>query len=312
LVAGTHGDEAVGRELLLRLAYELATNYGRLSTAVGQQATTVLDAIDLYIVPSANPDGHQGHRRNNARNVDLNRDFPDQYIPAPARRLQPETLAIVGMSNNSSPFALCASLHGGALVANYPWDSTDDIRRNGRSGVYAAAPDDVVLRAIAQTYANSHRTMHDSKEFPGGITNGAHWYELHGGLQDWDYVHENCMSITLELSQTKWPSATALPSEWLQNREALYQLVQLPVSMGVAGVVRNAVTLRPIPRANIIVKQINKTTTADGRGCYVRMLVPGTYTITATAPNYAPRMFTKLVVTRGRRAVMDLFLHPMH
>lgn len=42
----------------------------------------------------------------------------------------------------------------GALVANYPWDGTDD-----RSTRYEACPDDAVFRHLATLYASTHKHM---------------------------------------------------------------------------------------------------------------------------------------------------------
>ena len=36
---------------------------------------------------------------------------------------------------------------------------------------------------LPSTYAHAHRKMHKSKAFPGGITNGAAWYPVWGGMQ---------------------------------------------------------------------------------------------------------------------------------
>jgi carboxypeptidase D len=66
----------------------------------------------------------------------------------------------------------------GALVANYPWDGTEDQRTH-----YNACPDDETYRYLAGVYAGFHRQMHLSREFPMGITNGAAWYPVWGGMQ---------------------------------------------------------------------------------------------------------------------------------
>lgn len=51
----------------------------------------------------------------------------------------------------------------------------------------APTPDDAMFRALAMVYSKNHpamRTGHNCDEvFPDGITNGAHWYELNGGIQ---------------------------------------------------------------------------------------------------------------------------------
>lgn len=66
--------------------------------------------------------------RNNAAGVDLNRDFPDRFESTMMRRIkssrkQPETMAVVQWIN-THPFVLSANLHGGAVVASYPFDNS--------------------------------------------------------------------------------------------------------------------------------------------------------------------------------------------
>ncbi|XP_062098712.1 carboxypeptidase SOL1-like isoform X2 [Humulus lupulus] len=76
-----------------------------------------------------NPDGYSLRQRGNANNVDLNRNFPDQFFSMneDASAREPETRAIMEWSSQIH-FTASASLHGGALVANYPWDGSQDKR----------------------------------------------------------------------------------------------------------------------------------------------------------------------------------------
>lgn len=97
--------------------------------------TSLLENVRLHILPSLNPDGFEkihedvdiaedclGHKgRNNGNNLDLNRNFPD-YFGKNNHPIQPETEAVIRWMDRI-PFILSAALHGGALVANYPFDT---------------------------------------------------------------------------------------------------------------------------------------------------------------------------------------------
>ncbi|KAB2031166.1 hypothetical protein ES319_D05G286600v1 [Gossypium barbadense] len=215
-IGNVHGDEPVGRELLLLLANWICDNYKR-----DPLVDLIVDKVHLHILPSMNPDGFSFRRRGNANNVDLNRDFPDQFFPwnnnEDAR--QPETKAIMSWLREMC-FTASASLHGGALVANYPWDASLDKRKN-----YYACPDDGTFRFLASIYSKSHYNMSLSKEFEGGITNGAAWYPVYGGMQDWNYIYGGCFELTLEISDNKWPNAKELPTIWEYNKMSMLNLV---------------------------------------------------------------------------------------
>eukprot|EP00002_Diphylleia_rotans_P034910 TRINITY_DN754_c0_g1_i1.p1 TRINITY_DN754_c0_g1~~TRINITY_DN754_c0_g1_i1.p1 ORF type:complete len:399 (+),score=64.82 TRINITY_DN754_c0_g1_i1:46-1242(+) len=166
-VGNMHGDETIGREVLVHLIYTICDGYSKGDS----RFVRLVNDAHIFIMPSMNPDGFELRRRSNAQGVDLNRNFPDQYTGYPTS-IQRETFHIMEWSKQY-PFSLSANMHGGALVANYPYDGNSD----GRN-VYAASPDDKTFIWLATTYAKAHRTMYASTEFEGGIINGAEWYVL--------------------------------------------------------------------------------------------------------------------------------------
>lgn len=140
---------------------------------------------------------------------------------------------------------------------------------------------------MASVYAQNHPVMirgdscNDS--FQGGITNGANWYELNGGMQDFNYVFSNCFEVTLELSCCKFPPPQSLPDEWQKNKRSLLEYMK-QVHVGVKGIVRD-VNGYPIKDAEVIVENYEqKPIRTTERGEYWRLLVPNTkYLVSARA-----------------------------
>ncbi len=69
--------------------------------------------IELWLVPTMNPDGNQLQQRHNANGVDLNRNFPERWAPlaepgnwqyaGPTAASEPETAAMVALGEMVSP-----------------------------------------------------------------------------------------------------------------------------------------------------------------------------------------------------------------
>jgi len=355
-IGNMHGNEAVGRELLIRLADFLCNEY----QAKNPEIVKLLNLTNIHLLPSMNPDGFElasrtkpSERgwligRSNAHGVDLNRNFPDldkifyymdeqkmgrydhllDLFSNANENFEPEVKA-VGEWTLSLPFVLSANLHEGDLVANYPFDASrvEDLSE------YSKSPDDSTFKHLAQVYADNHAHMAKNDHAPcdgtpsdnfarqGGVTNGAKWYSVSGGMQDFNYLATNSFEITLELSCEKFPPAALLPTYWADNRKALLEFIWQS-HLGFKGVVRDAQTGKPIKNAVVWVRNVTASNietpikhpvTTSRVGDYFRPLIDGSYQIAVEAEGYEPAMrvvnITNKPYTEAQR--VDFFLRPI-
>lgn len=298
-VANMHGNEVVGREMLLLLAKYLCENY---RASEMERITKLIDTTRIHLLPSMNPDGYElstvgdaasAVGRKNTNNIDLNRNFPDQYGTNELNKIQqPETLAVMNWTR-SIPFVLSANLHGGSLVANYPFDDAakDFQPHHDTRPLPNLSQDNELFKHLAKVYSNKHPTMHLSPKCPmfndtfaEGITNGAQWYPVTGGMQDWNYNFAGVYELTLELGCTKYPMATELPKFWEQNREALIAYME-EAHRGIFGQVKSSIST-PIVNASITIHGNDHVTYTSANGEFWKLLLPGKYNITVEADSY--------------------------
>lgn len=312
-IANMHGNEALGREMLIYLAQYLCSEY----LSGNQRVQTLINNTRIHLLPSMNPDGYEiaseeepGYNgwttgRTNIQGLDLNRNFPDlttqfyrdrrrrgsriDHIPIPRSywngKVAPETRAVIKWLKKI-PFVLSASLHGGDLVASYPFDLS---RLPTEDKYFSPTPDEQMFKLLARTYADAHPVMSDtltercggSFAEDGGIINGAQWYSFAGGMQDFNYLHTNCFEITLELSCDKYPGDDDLQPAWQENKEALLTYMEM-VHRGIKGVVLDD-RGRTIKGAQIKVRGIRHDIFSVANGEYWRLLPSGTYYVSAFA-----------------------------
>ncbi|XP_064099960.1 carboxypeptidase D-like isoform X1 [Macrobrachium nipponense] len=312
-VANMHGDETVGRELVIFLAQYLVNNYMK-----DDRITRLINSTEIHLMPSMNPDGFEaaqegacddwrGGARSNANAVDLNRDFPSQWESLSEEEIykgrQPETLAMMSWIVNN-PFVLSGNLHGGSVVASYPFDDS-----RYHKGGPSLAPDNDLFKYLANVYASKHATMFNGNlcegdNFRSGITNGAAWYDVKGGMQDFNYVFGSCSEVTFELSCCKYPKASGLVEEWINNRESMVAFME-QTHMGVKGLVTDADTDASLPGMFVSVEEINYNITTSNRGEYWRLLMPGEYTLVAQGFGYNTER-RKITVVNGTVTRLDI------
>uniref|UniRef100_A0A3Q0T0D4 Peptidase M14 domain-containing protein n=1 Tax=Amphilophus citrinellus TaxID=61819 RepID=A0A3Q0T0D4_AMPCI len=197
--AGLHGNEAVGREMILLLMQYLCKEYKDRNP----RAQRLVEGIRIHLVPSLNPDGQEeafeavsgselsswttGHFTNEG--FDIFQNFPDlnsilwdaedkgmvpkltpnHHVPIPENfesnsSIAVETRAIISWMK-SYPFVLGANFQGGERIVAYPYDKEDD--RGRSAGYHYAEPEDEprviadesLFRWLAVSYASTHLSM---------------------------------------------------------------------------------------------------------------------------------------------------------
>ncbi|XP_077510068.1 uncharacterized protein LOC144121036 [Amblyomma americanum] len=284
-VANMHGNEVVGKELMLHLIAHLINGYD-----TDPRIRWMLDNTNVHIMPSMNPDGMSISRegqcvglrgRYNSAGVDLNRNFPD---PSHTVRTveEPETAAVRKWID-SIPFVLSGNLHGGAMLVRYPYDDT-----YGQNTVESRTPDDDVFQHLARTYSLNHPTMRrfscERQTYHDGIVNGAKWYPFKGSMPDYTYVQGGCMEVTLELSCCKYPLSYQLRRFWMDNLKPLMKLLE-ESQRGLRGIITDDVGY-PVTKGRLMIKGRYMPFRTSQKGEYWRILLPGRYTLMASSPEH--------------------------
>uniref|UniRef100_A0A672GCM3 Carboxypeptidase X (M14 family), member 1b n=1 Tax=Salarias fasciatus TaxID=181472 RepID=A0A672GCM3_SALFA len=347
-VAGMHGNEVLGRELLLNLMQYMCEEYKR----GDQRVVRLVKDTRIHLLPSMNPDGYElafkkgselsgwALGRYSYEGIDMNSNFADlnsgmwtaieletdqsklinHYFPIPEYYtseeafVASETRAVISWMQNI-PFVLSANLHGGELVVTYPYDMT----RDWAPREHTPTADESFFRWLATAYASTNRVMSNPDRRPchnkdflryNNIINGADWHNVPGSMNDFSYLHTNCFEVTVELSCDKFPHASELPIEWENNRESLLIYME-QVHRGIKGVVRDKDTGAGIMDAIIKIEDLDHHIRSASDGDYWRLLNPGEYRVTATAEGYLSSSRTCQVMYDYYPTICDFHLTKM-
>ena len=300
-----HGDETTGYIMMLRLIDYLLENQTL------PEVQNVLDNIDLFVCPNTNPDGtyHGGNNtvngatRANAQGIDMNRNFPDMNDgPHPdGNPYATETEWLMDFAQNYQ-FTMAANYHGGAEVMNYPWDNETDLH-----------VDDAWWQLVSREYADlCHQVNPNYMTFKNnGITNGAQWYMIGGGRQDYMNYYHKCREVTIECSDTKCPSGSQLPNFWNINKNSIFAYMNQCL-YGIHGVVTDMNTGAPVSATISISNHDYDYSVVESQmpaGDFHRPIKGGTYNVVVTANGYYPFQQT-VTVADGQTVVLNVALEP--
>lgn len=315
LIGNIHGDEKSSLMVCTDALEWIVTQYG-----MAPEATTLVEQTEMWFVPMVNPDGNNSSTRRNAHNYDLNRNFrgPEGHDPfsgGPSPFSEPETQAIRDLTEvMGNRFALGLSFHSGAACFNSVWNYSVTAPADlanffssrtggtpcGNFGGDCAIPS---ANGLAEAYGQGC-------SYPGfWHVVGADWYVTYGDTNDWAYDEWGTLDTTLECTDSKTPSAAQIPTYTVQHRMGVINYL-LKARQVIEGIVTDAGTGNPLD-AEIVVTQFPQVIYTDPLlGDYHRFVVPGTYSITASAVGYLSETVTDVVVVADSPTVVDFQLLP--
>jgi len=162
VVGSMHGDERAGLRVVRRL-----------------RAVVLPVGVDLWLIATMNPDGTSADRRTNARGVDLNRNFPQNWVAAgagtakwsgPSAASEPETRAMTAFLRDVRPWT--------TVVLHQPLYGVDSYRAKSMA---------LVRRLSRETGLPVRRF-----DCGGGC---------HGTLTDWHNSRLDGRAVTIELGR---------------------------------------------------------------------------------------------------------------
>ncbi|CAI5454880.1 unnamed protein product [Caenorhabditis angaria] len=319
-IANMHGNEVTGRVFLLSLAWVLLHNYNQ-----NLWIHKLMDSTRIHLMPSMNPDGYEiaqegDHShvvgRQNSNGLDLNRNFPSRFPNYyPTSSIQPETIAVMNWTRHV-PFILSANLHGGTTLVNYPFD---DYPTRNKQHNYSPSPDNALFVRLAYSYARGHERMwkkgprclneelNIAVDPQNGIINGADWYIVAGGMQDWNYLHTNCFEVTVEMNCEKFPYQNRLQYLWEENKYTLLNFISL-IHEAIHGVIIDEDTGGGIVNATISIDDQSKIVVSYGSGEFWRLVNIGKYELTFDHTDYHPQSLSVEVTHRNRSPYVEVKL----
>jgi murein tripeptide amidase MpaA len=299
-----HGNETSGFILMMRLADYLLRNYNS-----DARVKNLVDNLEIYINPLANPDGtyHNGNiisspTRFNANGVDLNRNFPDpDGISDPQQK---ETADMIKFMR-AHHFVISANFHSGDEVVNYPWDRWPRLHADN-DWFYA------ISRKFADT-VHLYSVPAYMTELDNGITDGYDWYSINGGRQDFVTYELHGREVTIELDFSFFTATTRLNALWQYNWHSLIGYLENAM-YGIHGKVTDDSNGKPV-KAMIFINGHDKDSSqvfSDSlTGSFTRLIAPGTWTLQVSAKGYYSTTVSNVSVVNGMPVNLDIKLVPI-
>ena len=203
---------------------------------------------------------------------------------------------------DSVKFDISSNFHGGAEVANYPWDTWSNYPADYDWWLHVMNE----YAGLAQENSNpGYFTVYDN-----GIVNGYDWYEVNGGRQDYMNYFHHCREFTLEISNSKTPAGEDLPYYWDANYNSFLAYIEQG-NYGLHGVITDSLTGEPLlAEVSIAGHDIDSSQVFSHlpNGDYHRYLFQGSYSVTYSADGYFPKTISSVSLANNETTNLDVQL----
>ncbi|MCH3924754.1 MAG: T9SS type A sorting domain-containing protein [Bacteroidales bacterium] len=288
-----HGNELTGAMLLLHLVDYILKNQ------TNSEVSQVLNNIQLYVCPLANPDGTYSGGNNdvsqatryNANYVDINRNFPDfvQGTHPDGEQTQIETQAFINYATNNK-FNMSCNLHTGSEVFNYPFDCYTSSTKTHADKSWFNNLGNAFVDSISSSAPSSYFTSVNNS----GIVDGGDWYVVYGGRQDYHTYFLHCREVTVEVSDDFMPQSSNLPNYWTYLKSSLFTFLSW-CNKGFDGVCYDSLTNERLYDVKIEIinhDRDNSEVYSNNNGYYFRPIENGTYNVSFSKQGYLSKTMT--------------------
>jgi hypothetical protein len=289
LDGGIHGDEIGAAENVIRFARQLCVNYNK-----DIKTTTLINTREIWIYPMINPDGRENVSRENANNVDLNRDCGYMWNGeggSTSTYSQQETKLIRNCMYDNQ-FVIHLNCHSGSQNVFFPWCHRA-----------AHAPDYTNFNTLAGLYATN--STYTSLIYTQSNAD----YATTGEVEDCDYGVNGTLSMVLEISANKQPPANELQTYYQNNVPAMMMLLEYS-GYGVEGVLTDSITGNPIAGV-IYVDDFYPVYSDPEIGDYHKFVLAGTHSIKVMANNYKTKIISTISVLDKASTITPIKLQPL-
>lgn len=277
-----HGNEYTAAEIPYLYAIYLCQNYG-----VDPEVTAYVENNEIWCIPMINPDGRVNGTRNNANNVDLNREFGYNWDGwggswYPFSQVESRAVREFCLESNIS---LSMVFHCSGDEVYHPW------------GYFPHDPPDYdVLFRVGERYANAAQYA---------FMSSFNSYQTHGEVLDWAYGCLGGLSYTAEVSSF----SSMVPTTFERNKIGMNLLCGI-AGEGIHGTVTDVITGEPLSAVVWLSGNPISSYTDPEVGDVHRIVLPGTYDLTVWANGYQAQTVENVAVSFGSPGQFEVALEP--